>query len=159
MRKLSSKLGVFTALSVLALSGVTASCSSSDDNKELDSIYDTSNYKASFTLEGVQADVDQVHVIVVGVGIDGKPVDFKVNGEVKTAELGISFKEEDFVNGTTTYVIESTKKAAAFNCSVTVTNKDADLSLKYTIQEKGKTIINENQVLQGSVRFDKNYAF
>ena len=47
MRKLSSKLGVFTALSVLALSGVTASCSSSDDNKELDSIYDTSNYKAT----------------------------------------------------------------------------------------------------------------
>lgn len=154
MHKLTLKnacLFLFTLLTSVTIMG----CSSSDDDLPSDG----NSYKITVTANAVD-DRDFVSFVVVGADLNQSNTIWKVNGEERTGETGVSFGKNEFTGATKTYVIESIKPLRLVSIGTQLINYGAALPYAIKIEKNGKTEIDVSNTLTGDgADFTKDYSF
>lgn len=159
MKKISTRIALYSFLSLMTFGSILTSCSKDDDTVE-EAIAQGSHYKITVTLDNVNPDDDYVSVVVAGGTGGGKTDVWKVNGIVKAGESAIGLGDTDFAGATKTYVIETTEPIRAFSGGVQIINYGASMAVKYKIEKGSETVVNENLTLTGDgSNFTKQYSF
>lgn len=156
MNKLKLKnalLFLFAALVSVSMFGC-----SSDDDENLPT--DENDYKITVTVNNVNVDRDFISFVVVGGTHDQSNTLWKVNGEERNGEQGVSLIDADFAGSTKTYVIESVKPLILAKIGIQFINYAEPLSYAVKIEKNGTTEIDESSTLNGdNSTFTKDYTF
>lgn len=141
----------------LLLGSMSMMACSSDGDEAVPT--DGNNYKITVTANNVEEN-DFISFVVVGSDIAQSNTVWKVNGEVRNGETGISLAKNAFTGSTKTYVIESTKPLRAAVIGVNLINSAGPLPYAVKIEKNGKTEIDVNSTLTGDgADFTKDYTF
>ena len=145
------KKTLMIAISAIAML-ITFSCSKNDSNTK-------NGKKTKITVSTTNLSREQndaFHIIIVGVSPTGGAVTWKVNGETRTNELGLTIGEEQFASGTT-YVIESTDNFSSLNVSLAGVNFSSAFTVNYKIEINGDVKNNLNDVV--TENYTKVYTY
>ncbi|WDF67948.1 hypothetical protein PQ465_16800 [Sphingobacterium oryzagri] len=130
-------------------------CSSDDDNLPTDG----NTYKITVTASAVE-ERDFISFVVVGADLNQSNTVWKVNGEERTGETGVSFGKNEFTGTTKTYVIESIKPLRLVSIGTQLINYGNPLPYAIKIEKNGKTEIDVSSTLTGDgADFTKDYSF
>ncbi len=140
-----------------------SSCKNDDDEESVTTPADGKNtYKFTISINSSIDSSDYLSFVIVGGGLDGNQKTFwKVNGVTQDNQQAVSLGDNDFSNGTTTYVIESVTPFELATAGIQLINFDADLKYSFKVEVNGEVTVNEdNKTLTGDGSdFTKDYNF
>ncbi len=150
---------LWVLLPVLTL-GLVMSCSNDDDDEFVDQ--NEKNYKFTITANNVD-EQDYVSFVFVGSEVNNSNTIWKINGVTQDNETGISFGKNDFMSGTKTYVIESTKPLRLATAGIQCINPGANnpsFTVSYKAEVNDEVVRNdENVVVNSGSDYTHNFTY
>ena len=145
----------YRILIFILVAGFFATACSKDDDKPR-----RNTYRVTITLENVEA-IDIAIFTLGGGNYDGSDGNtlWRVNGQTRTGETHIGFGDTDFMNGTTTYVIESINPLDLLVAGLNLSNNNGEMPYSLVIEKNGNTELNESGTLADGESFNRNYNF
>lgn len=130
---------------ILPLLVLTLLFSCKKDSNETPADSDGKNFKFTITVDGAE-EQDYVSFVFVGGSLDNSNTIWKVNGVTKNNETAITLGENDFIGGTKTYVIESTKPLRLVTTSMQCLNPGAtnpSFKVSFKAELNGKVVTDD----------------
>ncbi|KAA2245456.1 hypothetical protein F0L74_05725 [Chitinophaga agrisoli] len=141
MKKFNRSL--FSVVALLASVVLLASCGKDKDNTP--DFNTVKSAKFTITLSGATAD-DRASFIFASTTIDGNSTIWKVDGQVRQNEAGITLDQDDFGTGTKTFVVETTQAVPAISVGIQCLNFDANYTVSYKAEINGQVVNNDQNV-------------
>jgi len=160
----TSVLKIFTGSRFFALLGILlvtcfAACKKSDHNNP--STPSGKNAKFTFTVSGVTSS-DYVSFVAAGsTGSLNSNTSWKVNGVARNNEDAISLGTKDFLNGTTTYVIETATPLMAMSIGIQcLALTSHNYTITYTAEVDGQIKTNEQSItVSNGQDYTRNFSY
>ena len=150
---------LWVLLPILTLS-LVFSCSSDDDEEIVEQ--NGKNYKFTVTANNVD-EQDYLSFVFVGSDLNNSNTIWKINGVTQDNETGVSLGKNDFIGGTKTYVIESTKPLRLVTAGIQCINpgsNNASFTVSYKAEIDGEVVRNDqNIVVSSGSDYSHNFTF
>lgn len=150
--------GFFALLGILFITSFAA-CKKSDNNSP--STPSGKNAKFTFTVSGITNN-DYVSFVVAGsTGSLNSNTSWKVNGVARNNEDAISLGTKDFLNGTTTYVIETATPLMAMSVGIQcLALSTHNYTITYTAEVDGQVKTNEQNItVSNGQDYTRNFSY
>lgn len=149
---------IFPILSFLMIASLV-SCKKDSDEVPSDG---SKNFKFTVTVDGVD-DRDYISFVFVGGAADNSNTIWKVNGATRNNEMAISLDKNDFIGGTKTYVIESTKPLRLVTTGQQCLNPGSDnppFTVNFKAEVNGEVVTNDqNVVVTSTADYTHDYRY
>ena len=151
---MKKKLFIYPIFCLLSLGLLTTSCSSDDDSQSI--VEGNKKIKITLTVNNV-AENDYVNLTIGGTTV------LKLNGVPQNNVSVISFSNDDFMNGTVTYVIEDIDGLYVANTSGIIndlTPDNAQMTYSYVAEVNDNVVQNVNNApVQGTNGITLNFNY
>nr|WP_317630920.1 hypothetical protein [uncultured Flavobacterium sp.] len=156
---MKKKLFIYPIFCLLSLGLLTTSCSSDDDSQSI--VEGNKKIKITLTVNNV-AENDYVNLTIGGTKVNQTTV-LKLNGVPQNNVSVISFSNDDFMNGTVTYVIEDIDGLYVANTSGIIndlTPDNAQMTYSYVAEVNDNVVQNVNNApVQGTNGITLNFNY
>ena len=156
---MKKKLFIYSIFCLLSLGLLTTSCSSDDDSQSI--VEGNKKIKITLTVNNV-AENDYVNLTIGGTKVNQTTV-LKLNGVPQNNVSVISFSNDDFMNGTVTYVIEDIDGLYVANTSGIIndlTPDNAQMTYSYVAEVNDNVVQNVNNApVQGTNGITLNFNY
>ncbi|CAM2900931.1 hypothetical protein CHFL109739_06440 [Chryseobacterium flavum] len=153
---------LFTVFFTLMLLGFIVSCGGNDDEggDGNGAGINSSHYKITVTLNGVNATDDYVSVVASGGNHQNDSSLWKINGAVQNGQTVVGLNKNSFSGATKSYTIETNTPIAALSASIQVINFNSTITGTYKIEKDNQLVVNETiNLTADGADFTKNYTF
>lgn len=146
-------------LPILAIT-VIFSCSSDDDDEMVGP--NEKNFKFTVTANNVD-EQDYLSFVFVGSDLNNSNTIWKINGVTQDNESGVSLGKNDFMGGTKTYVIESTKPLRLATTGIQCINpgsSNPSFTVSYKAEINGEVVKDDqNIVVKNGSDYTHNFTY